>query len=101
MTRRYSKVIEADAEDLLLRSVRQAKGLCFKLKFVGLMGAPDRLVLMPGGRFYFVEVKQATGSLEPSQVNLFPRLEAIGFKVHLLYGVEAVAQFVRAITYQE
>jgi hypothetical protein len=94
---RYSNVIEADAERALLAGIRQRRGLCFKLKFLGLAGAPDRLVLLPGGRLYFVEVKQPSGKLEASQQTLFPRLEALGFTVHVLYGVEAVQQFLAAI----
>lgn len=95
---RYSKVIEADAENDLLAGIKRLGGLCFKLKFLGLAGAPDRLVLLPGGRFFFVEVKQNTGKLEASQEIMFPRLEARGFKVHLLYGVEAVRQFLVSVT---
>lgn len=91
---RYSKIIEADAESYLVDSVRKLKGLCFKLKFLGVMGAPDRLVLMPGGRFFFVELKQTTGALEPSQQVLFPRIEKRGFKVYVLYGVEQVKEFI-------
>lgn len=94
---RYSKVIEADAEDALLADVRRLRGMCVKIRFLGMAGAPDRLVLLPGGRFYFVEVKQNTGKLEASQAILFPRLEALGFKVQVLYGVEAVQQFLTAI----
>jgi hypothetical protein len=85
---------ESVVEKLLVQSVRTLRGLCFKLKFIGIMGAPDRLVLMPGGRFFFVELKQLTGELEPSQEILFPRLEKRGFKVHILYGVEQVEQFI-------
>ena len=91
---RYSKIIEHNVEDFLLQSVKSFKGLCFKLKFLGVMGAPDRLVLMPGGRFFFVELKQTTGELEPSQAVLFPRIEKRGFKVHVLYGIEQVQKFV-------
>ena len=91
---RYSKVIEADAEQSLVDSARKLGGLCFKLRFLGVVGAPDRLVLMPGGRFFFVELKQSTGELEPSQAVLFPRIEKRGFKVHVLYGVEQVKEFV-------
>ena len=64
------------------------------MHFIGTMGAPDRLVLMPGGRFYFVELKQTTGKLEASQAILFPRIEKRGFKVHVLYGVEGVQEFI-------
>ena len=94
---RYSKVIEADAEQMLVGSVRKLGGLCLKLKFLGVMGAPDRLVLMPEGRVHFVELKQNTGELEPSQAVLFPRIEKRGFKVHVLYGVEQVKEFVEKV----
>lgn len=95
MTQRYSAVLEADAEKLLLQSVTRLRGLCFKLKFIGFMGAPDRLVLMPGGRFFFVELKKIGGELEPSQKVMFPRIEKRGFKVHILTGAEEVLQFVQ------
>jgi hypothetical protein len=85
---------ESVVEKVLVQSVRTLGGLCLKLNFIGTMGAPDRLVLMPGGRFYFVELKQLSGKLEPSQEILFPRIEKRGFKVHILYGVEQVEQFV-------
>ena len=91
---RYSKIIEADAESFLLQSVKRLRGLCFKLKFIGVKGAPDRLLLMPGGKFFLVELKQLSGKLEASQAILFPRIEKRGFKVHVLYGVEGVQEFV-------
>jgi hypothetical protein len=85
---------ESVVESFLVQSVRTLGGLCFKLTFIGTMGAPDRLVLMPGGRFYFIELKQTTGKLEASQAILFPRIEKRGFKVHVLYGTEQVQQFI-------
>lgn len=97
---RYSNVIEADAENLLLQSVKRLRGLCFKLKFLGMAGAPDRLVLLPGGRFYFVELKREKGGkLEASQEVLFPLIEKLGFKVHILRGEAEVKIFVE--TYLE
>ena len=94
---RYSKVIEADAEKLLVEGIKSLGGLCFKLKFLGIMGAPDRLVLLPGRRFYFVELKKLGGKLEPSQVNLFPKIEKLGFKVELLVGNDAVEAFINSL----
>lgn len=91
---RYSRVIESDAEDELIGGVKRNGGMSFKLKFIGIAGAPDRLILMPGGRFYFVEVKKDDGALEPSQRALFPLIERLGFKIHVLYGVEQVKQFI-------
>lgn len=91
---RYSNVVEADAEKLLLKGIKARGGRAFKLKFLGCAGAPDRLVLLPGGRFFFVELKKAKGGkLEASQENLFPILNALGFTVHILRGELEVQAF--------
>jgi hypothetical protein len=94
---RYSRVTEQDVEALLVKGIKQLKGLCFKLKFLGISGAPDRLALLPGGRFYFVELKKSNGELEASQAILFPRIERLGFKVHTLYGEADVNVFISTL----
>ena len=48
---------EKSIEQELVRAVRTAGGLCAKWVSPGLDGVPDRIVLMPGGRLAFVEVK--------------------------------------------
>jgi hypothetical protein len=92
---KYATEIEADAEKLLVSSIKRLRGLAFKLKFIGMGGAPDRLVLMPGGRFYFVELKGPNGRLEDTQEILFPRLEKLGCKVWILTGVQEVQRFIQ------
>ena len=41
--------------------------LAYKLKFIGVDGAPDRLFISKTGRFLFVEFKSWTGKLRASQ----------------------------------
>lgn len=90
--------LEATAETLLVEGIKARRGLCLKLKFIGIAGAPDRLVLLPSARFYFVELKRAKGgSLEASQKVLFPILERLGFTVQVLYGEEDVAHFLSGL----
>ena len=48
---------EKQIEQKLVRTVRAAGGLCPKFVSPGLAGMSDRLILLPGGRFAFVEVK--------------------------------------------
>lgn len=95
---RYSTVIEADAESALKDGVRSLKGLCLKIRFLGMAGAPDRLVLLPWGRFYFVELKRMGGKLEVSQTIMFPKLAKRGFPVEILYGVEQVQAWLTKIS---
>lgn len=44
-------------EQKLVKAVRAAGGIAPKLASPGFDGMPDRMVLMPGGRIGFVEVK--------------------------------------------
>lgn len=86
--------IEADAEKALKRIVTYLGGYCFKLKFVSIAGAPDRIIFMPGARLFFVELKRLKGGkLEKSQEVLFPRLARLGFKVHIVAGLAGVRAF--------
>ncbi len=92
---RYSKPIERDAERLLVDGVKSRGGRAFKLKFIGIDGAPDRLLLLPKGRMFLVELKDVGGMLEQSQKVLFPIIEKLGLKVHVLYGEAEVAAFLQ------
>lgn len=48
---------EKQVEQRLVKAVRAAGGICPKLVSPGMNGMPDRLLLMPGARMAFVEVK--------------------------------------------
>jgi hypothetical protein len=54
---------EASIEGYLRARVSDVGGLCVKLNPAGLVGIPDRLVVLPGGRVAFVEVKKPRGGV--------------------------------------
>lgn len=59
--------LERAVEAHLVASVRAAGGEVRKLKWLGHNGAPDRVVMLPGGRVVFVEVKRpGRGATFPS-----------------------------------
>ena len=90
--------IEADAEKLLVSEVKSLGGKVFKLKFIGTDGAPDRIIFMPGGKVYFVELKRAEGgALEPTQEVLFPIIEKTGTRIHIVCGILGVRNFVERV----
>lgn len=66
------------------------------LKFVspGMAGIPDRLVLLPKGRIYFVELKAPGKNLRPLQVKRKKQLEALGFKVYVIDSYEKIQLFI-------
>lgn len=94
---RYSTVVEVDAEKLLVEGIRKRGGLCLKLKFIGIDGAPDRLVITRDGRLILVELKKIGGKLEHSQEVMFEALRIRRVDVHVLEGCAAVARFLVAL----
>src|SRR5664279_2540991 len=49
-------------------------------------GIPDRLVMLPGGRMFLVELKTETGRLSPIQREIHHRLAELGIHVYTLRG---------------
>jgi Holliday junction resolvase len=50
---------------------------------MGTAGLPDRLVLMPGGRAFFIEMKSTDGKCTPLQLRKQAELRALGFHVYV------------------
>ena len=53
--------LEKDIEKALGRMVGRYGGLCRKWVCPGWAGVPDRIILLPGGRVIFVELKRPKG----------------------------------------
>ena len=80
-------VYESDIERYLVNRVKGLGGLCIK---VGYDGLPDRLVLLPGGRVIWVELKREDG--RPSNLQLYwaSQLRSTGQRVEMPYSKEDV-----------
>lgn len=90
-------MLESRIEALLVRKIKQAGGWALKLVSPGNAGVPDRLVLLPGGRIFFVELKTEAGRLSPLQVDVHRRLRELGMDVVTLYGRDQVLSFVEEV----
>ena len=90
-------MLESAIERRLVRGIKAAGGMAYKFVSPGHAGVPDRLGLMPGGRLFFVELKQARGVLTPLQIETHNRLRALGFDVRTLYGKDYVEGFLREV----
>ena len=77
-------------EQNLVQAVRRMGGIAPKFTSPGWAGAPDRLILLPGGRLAFVEVKAPGKTLRPLQVKRKGQLEALGFRVHVIDRPEQI-----------
>ncbi|MFZ5975218.1 MAG: VRR-NUC domain-containing protein [Bacillota bacterium] len=87
------RVREKDVERHLRDKVKAAGGRAYKFVSPGNDGVPDRIVVLPGGRVYFVELK-APGKKPSSQQELqIGRLLDLGCNVHVIDTKEKVDAF--------
>jgi hypothetical protein len=88
---------EKITERKLAKAVKQAGGIAPKFVSPGLDGMPDRIVLLPGGRIAFVEVKAAGKTPRALQLKRHGQLRKLGFKVFVLDSAEQIQQLIKAI----
>ena len=81
---------EKNIEAALVRATRNRDGMCPKFTSPGMDGMPDRLVLLPHGRFCFVEVKAPGEKPRPLQAYRHRQLRRLGCKVYVLDGTEQI-----------
>ena len=75
---------EKQTEQKLVSSVKKLGGVCPKFTSPGFDGMPDRIVLLPGGRMAFVEVKAMGCKPRPLQLARHGMLRRLGFQVYVL-----------------
>lgn len=75
---------ESQIERKLVKKVREAGGVAYKFVSPGQTGVPDRIVILPGGDIYFVELKTRTGRLSKVQEKQIERLKKLGCNVIVL-----------------
>lgn len=85
-----SSLREREIEKKLVEAVRKTGGICPKFISPGTDGMPDRIVLLPGGKAGFVEVKASGKVMRPLQLRRKKQLERLGFKVFCVDGVEQI-----------
>lgn len=62
------------------------------------VGAPDRIILLPGGKTCFVEVKSTGEKLRPVQKTRRKELEKLGFKVYVVDSEESLNRFINEVS---
>ena len=90
-------MIEKEIEMQLVRAVRKMGGRAVKFTSPGFDGMPDRLVLLPGGRCGFVEVKAPGKKMRALQRVRHEMLKALGFKAYVLDAKEQIEEIINDI----
>ncbi len=88
---------EITIEQELVKAVRGMGGICPKFTSPGMNGMPDRIVLLPGGRIGFVELKAPGKKPRPVQKNRIRQLRRLGFYATVIDGVNQIGGVLDAI----
>ena len=86
--------LERDIERKLRAMVERHDGLCLKWVCPGWSGVPDRIVLLPGGRALFVELKRSQGGkVSKLQMWWAKRLHQLGFDHWIIWDGDDLMRF--------
>ena len=92
---------ESAIEKYLCGTVAKLGGQCYKFVVPARVGYPDRLVILPGGRMFFVELKRPKrGRLGVLQPQRHEELRALGVAVYVVRNrgeVDACIETERAL----
>ena len=83
---------EKTVEQKLVAAVKKMGGICPKWVSPGFDGMPDRIVLLPGAKIGFVEVKAPGKKPRPLQLRRISQLQRLGFAVFVVDGVEQISE---------
>ena len=90
-------MLEKNIEKKLRDEVNKIKGIAYKFTSPGNSGVPDRLVLLPNGRIYFVELKRPGKDSSKLQRMQIARIRALGFDVRVIDTMQKVEEFIDEI----
>ena len=90
------KIIEKE----LVRAVKDKGGIAPKFTSPGFDGMPDRLVLLPGGRMGFVELKALGKKPRALQLARHRLLRRLGFKVYVIDEINQIDSVLEEIDHE-
>lgn len=90
--------LEKEIERKLRQAVEAQGGRCLKWVCPGWSGVPDRIVLLPGGSIYFVELKRPKGGkLSALQRKWREWLTLLGFSSWVVWTEDDLTCFLQYI----
>ena len=88
---------EKTIEQKLVRATKAAGGIAPKFVSPGFDGMPDRMIILPGGRIGFVEVKAPGKKPRPLQISRHDLLRRLGCRVYVLDDTGQIETILREI----
>ena len=102
-TRAREGIVSASEKDLEAELRERCKALgwmCIKLTSQYQRGLPDRLILMPGGRVCFAEIKTTGKKPTALQRVTHERLRALGYRVEVVDTTESLDNLIVDLQYE-
>lgn len=88
---------EKNLESKLRTEIKKMGGIAYKFLSPGNSGVPDRIILLPGGKIIFAELKTDEGKLSRLQEMQIARIKALGFDVRVVRGLAGVEELIDEI----
>lgn len=85
--------VEKTLEKQIREKVKSLGGLALKIASPYFTGLPDRQILMPGGKTYWVELKSKGKKPDERQEIVHDQLEKLGFEVWVISTTEGLLHF--------
>lgn len=92
-------ISEKYLEKKLKEGIKKKGGLALKFSSEEYTGMPDRLILMPNGKTYWVEVKSSNKDLRKEQKVRCEMLRKMGYKVFVVKSMETLDLAINADEY--
>ena len=90
--------LEKEIEGKLRQRVKALGGFCLKWVCPGWSGVPDRIILLPHGRVFFVETKRPKGGrLSALQKKWRQWLTQLGFSYWVVWNEDDLAVFLQYV----
>ncbi len=83
-------MLEKDIERKLVMEVKRVGGLALKFTSPGMVGVPDRIILMPNGKIAFAELKAPGKKPRAIQVKRIKQIRQLGFKVYVIDNTQMI-----------
>ncbi|WP_186121068.1 VRR-NUC domain-containing protein [Burkholderia gladioli] len=90
-------MLEKTVETYLVERVRALGGTAYKFTSPARASVPDRIVILPPGRIYFIEVKRPGGKLTRGQEREREHLRRLGADVRVLDSIGAINAFLNEV----